>query len=126
VEVRPKLLKKVQAQVLMQKWSGENDIKLFRNWIHAWLAWMLSSSWKGPAFNKLHVQNLSAAMDGNMHDLVMHYIRQGVWEGVPIFCVRACLRPGMCYILVLTELQHICGMDTQGDKSLLDAWAEMR
>src|SRR6266436_9536662 len=40
--------------------------------------------------------------------------------------VRACLRPGMCYILVLMELQHICRMDTQGDKSLLDAWAEMR
>ncbi len=40
--------------------------------------------------------------------------------------VRACLRPGMCYILVLMELQHICGTDTQGDKSLLDAWAEMR
>src|SRR5258708_11215422 len=40
--------------------------------------------------------------------------------------VRACLRPGMCYILVLMELQHICGTDTQGDKSLLDVWAEMR
>src|SRR5258707_13401263 len=32
----------------------------------------------------------------------------------------------MCYILVLMELRRICGMDTQGDKSLLDAWAEMR
>ena len=40
--------------------------------------------------------------------------------------VRACLRLGMCYILVLMELQRICRMDTQGDKSLLDAWAEMR
>jgi len=40
--------------------------------------------------------------------------------------VRACLRPGTCYILVLMELQHICGMGTQGDRSLLDAWAEMR
>ena len=36
------------------------------------------------------------------------------------------LRLGMCYVLVLMELQHICGMDTQGDKSLLDAWTEMR
>ena len=35
--------------------------------------------------------------------------------------VRVCLRLGMCYILVLMELQHICRMDTQGDKSLLDA-----
>ncbi len=40
--------------------------------------------------------------------------------------VRVHLRPGMCYILVLVELQCICRMDTQGDKSLLDAWAEMR
>ena len=40
--------------------------------------------------------------------------------------VRACLRLGTCYVLVLMELQCICGMGTQGDKSLLDAWAEMR
>src|SRR6266436_10090593 len=40
--------------------------------------------------------------------------------------VRVHLRLGMCYVLVLMELQCICGMDTQGDKSLLDAWAEMR
>src|SRR5258708_27264856 len=40
--------------------------------------------------------------------------------------VRVHLRPGMCYVLVLMELQCICGMDTQGDKSLLDAWEEMR
>src|SRR5260221_5257423 len=40
--------------------------------------------------------------------------------------VRAHLRLGTCYVLVLVELQHICRMDTQGDKSLLDAWAEMR
>ncbi len=35
--------------------------------------------------------------------------------------VRVHLRPGTCYILVLMELQHICGMGTQGDRSLLDA-----
>src|SRR5260370_12991615 len=47
---------------------------------------MSSSSWKGRTFNELHVQNLSAAIDGDMHDLVMHYIRQGVQDGVlPIF-----------------------------------------
>ncbi len=40
--------------------------------------------------------------------------------------VRVHLRPGTCYVLVLVELWHICGTDTQGDKSLLDAWAEMR
>ena len=39
--------------------------------------------------------------------------------------VRACLRPGTCYILVLAELWCICRTDTQGDKSLLDAWAEL-
>ena len=35
--------------------------------------------------------------------------------------VRACLRLGTCYVLVLVELRCICGMGTQGDKSLLDA-----
>src|SRR5258708_15878362 len=40
--------------------------------------------------------------------------------------VRVHLRLGTCYVLVLMELQCICGMDTQGDESLLDAWAEMR
>src|SRR5258705_13131441 len=43
-----------------------------------------------------------------------------------ILTVRAHLRPGMCYVLVHMELRCICGTDTQGDKSLLDAWAEMR
>ena len=38
-----------------------------------------------------------------------------------VVVVRACLRPGTCYILVLMELRCICRMDTQGDKSLLDA-----
>src|SRR6266436_4222606 len=40
--------------------------------------------------------------------------------------VRVHLRLGTCYILVLTELRCICGMGTQGDRSLLDAWAETR
>src|SRR5258708_1935249 len=35
--------------------------------------------------------------------------------------VRARLRVGMYHVLVLTELQWICGMGTQGDGSLLNA-----
>ena len=35
--------------------------------------------------------------------------------------VRACLRPGMYHVLVLTELRRICGIGTQGDRSLLNA-----
>src|SRR6266436_4505731 len=35
--------------------------------------------------------------------------------------VRARLRPGMYHILVLAELQWICGTGTQGDRSLLNA-----
>ncbi len=47
---------------------------------------MSSSSWKGHAFNKLHMQNLSATVNSDAHDLVMHYIRQGVQDGeLPIF-----------------------------------------
>ena len=43
-----------------------------------------------------------------------------------LLCVRVHPRPGTCYVQVLMELWHICRMGTQGDRSLLDAWAEMR
>src|SRR5258705_337662 len=36
-------------------------------------------------------------------------------------CVRVHLRPGMYHVLVLMELQQICGTGTQGDGSLLNA-----
>src|SRR5258707_10946264 len=39
----------------------------------------------------------------------------------PPFPVRACLRPGTYHVLVLTELQWICGTGAQGDGSLLNA-----
>ena len=35
--------------------------------------------------------------------------------------VRAHLRPGTYYVLVLMELQRICGTGAQGDGSLLNA-----
>src|SRR5258708_36875170 len=35
--------------------------------------------------------------------------------------VRVHLRPGTYYVLVLTELQQICGTGAQGDGSLLNA-----
>ncbi len=73
-EVRPELLKKSQVQVLTQKWLGENNLKLYRNWLHSWLVWMSSSGWKGPAFNEMHVHNLTVALEGDTQDLVMHYI----------------------------------------------------
>src|SRR5258708_33911984 len=40
---------------------------------------------------------------------------------LPIWGVRACLRPGTYHVLVLTELQWICGTGAQGDGSLLNA-----
>ncbi len=47
---------------------------------------MSSSGWKGQAFNELHVQNLSIAVEGDAHDLVMHYICQGIQDGeLPVF-----------------------------------------
>src|SRR5258708_37136512 len=59
-----------------------------------------------------------------VHQLAERWIK-GHWGQCACWdiwiCVRAHLRPGMCYVLVLTELQHICRMDTQGDTSLLDA-----
>src|SRR5260370_5467919 len=74
-DVRPELFKKSQTQVPNVKWSGQNDIKLFRNWIHQWLAWMSSSGWKGSGFNELHVHNLTVALEGDAHDLAMHHIQ---------------------------------------------------
>src|SRR5258707_10808292 len=49
-----------------------------------------------------------------------------IWLNSTSLSVRVHLRPGTCYVLALTELQCICRMGTQGDRSLLDAWAEMR
>src|SRR5258708_38990822 len=69
------------------------------------------------AFN--HVQFILKCQDTTM----MHKVPP---DFLTFECVRAHLRPGTCYIRVLAELQCICRMDTQGDKSLLDAWAEMR
>src|SRR5258708_20766808 len=40
-----------------------------------------------------------------------------------LVCVRAHLRPGTYHVLVLTELQRICGTGAQGDGSLLNAFS---
>src|SRR5258707_13446847 len=40
--------------------------------------------------------------------------------------VRARLRPGMYHVLVLVELQRICGTGAQGDRSLLNALSRKR
>src|SRR5260221_10537281 len=42
-------------------------------------------------------------------------------KGCGVSGVRVCLRPGMYHVLVLMELQQICGTGTQGDGSLLNA-----
>ncbi len=76
--VRPELLKKSQAQVLTVKWSGKNDVKLFQNWIHSWLAWMSSSGWKGSGFNEIHIHNLTVTLDGDTHDLTMHHVQNDI------------------------------------------------
>ena len=74
-DVRPELMKKSQTPVPTVKWSGQNDIKLFRNWVHSWLAWMSSNGWKGIGFNELHVHNLTIALEGDMLDLAMHHVQ---------------------------------------------------
>src|SRR5260370_42293792 len=77
-EIRPELFKKSQTKVPTIKWSGQNDIKLFHNWIHSWLAWMLSSRWKGSGFNEIHVHNLTATLEGNAHELAMHHVQNDI------------------------------------------------
>src|SRR5258705_324378 len=43
------------------------------------------------------------------------------WVVSEMVCVRVHLRPGTYHVLVLTELQQICGTGAQGDGSLLNA-----
>ena len=80
-DVRPELLKKMQGLTPTVKWSGENNIKLFNNWLHSWLAYMSSCGWKGEAYNEFHVHALSTSVEGEALDLLMHYIRMGVQGG---------------------------------------------
>src|SRR5260370_15576875 len=77
-KVRPELFKKSQTQVPTIKWSGQNDIKLFRNWIHSWLAWMSSSGWKGVGFNEIHIHNLTVMLEGDAHELAMHHVQNDI------------------------------------------------
>ncbi len=79
--VRPELFKKSQTQVPTVKWSGQNDLKLFHNWIHSWLAWMSSSGWKGSGFNELHVHNLTVTLEGDAHELAMHQVQSDICHG---------------------------------------------
>src|SRR6266478_9418504 len=77
-DARPELMKKSQTPVLTVKWSGQNDIKLFRNWVHSWLAWMSSNRWKGIGFNELHVHKLTITLKGNVLDLAMHHVQNDI------------------------------------------------
>src|SRR5260370_7978910 len=42
---------------------------------------MSSSGWKGSGFNKLHVHNLTVALEGNAHDLAMHHVQTDICHG---------------------------------------------
>jgi len=77
-DIWPGLFKKSQTQVLTIKWSGQNDIKLFCNWIHSWLAWMSSSGWKGPGFNEIRIHNLTIMLEGDVHELAMHHVQNDI------------------------------------------------
>ena len=55
------------------------------------------------------------------HSEVLLLLMLGVLRLKLSSTVRACLRPGTCHVLVLMELQRICGIGVQGDGSLLNA-----
>src|SRR5260221_1619747 len=102
------------------------DLRRLRRW--RWGSTGLGRRWRPAVMSELGLE--SSDLGCQLGDVFFsghgEVIALGVLRLKLSSTVRARLRPGMCYILVLVELRHICGMDTQGDKSLLDAWAEMR
>src|SRR5258707_4080503 len=66
----------------------------------------------------IHVANGFIAIDKGAEDVIHHHLEGGQQVAQS---VRACLRPGMYHILVLTELRQICRTGAQGDGSLLNA-----
>src|SRR5260221_9258139 len=102
------------------------DLRRLRRW--RWGSTGLRRRWRLAVMSELGLEsgNLGCQLGDVFFSGHGEVIALGVSRLKLSSTVRACLRPGMCYVLVLAELQRICGMDTQGDKSLLDAWAEMR
>src|SRR5258708_32259900 len=102
------------------------DVRRLRRW--GWGSTGLGRRWRLAAMSKLGLE--SSDLGCQLGDVFFGGHGEVTALGVSRLklssTVRAHLRPGTCYVLVLVELRCICGMGTQGDKSLLNAWAEMR
>src|SRR5258708_319559 len=100
---------------------GERDLRRLQRW--RWGSTGLGRRWRLAAMSELGLEgsNLGCQLGNVFFSRHGEVIALRVLRLKLSSTVRVCLRLGMCYILVLTELQRICRMDTQGDKSLLDA-----
>src|SRR5258708_40008352 len=101
--------------------GGGGDLRRLQRW--RWGSTGLGRRWRLAAMSELGLES------GNLGCQLSNVFFSGHGEVIALrvsrlklsSTVRAHLRPGMCYVLVLMEVQHICRTDTQGDKSLLDA-----
>ena len=81
-EVCPELLKKHNVLFLTStKWSGENDLEKFETWIYDLVSWLLSSRWKGPAYNEQQVSALMQMLEGKPKLIVIHDNKEGYKRG---------------------------------------------
>src|SRR6266436_9680343 len=80
-EVHPELLKKHNVPFPTTKWLGENDLEKFETWIYDLVLWLLSSRWKGPAYNEQQVSALMQMLEGKPKLIVIHDNKEGYKRG---------------------------------------------
>src|SRR5258708_3218749 len=80
-EVHPELLKKHNVPFLTTKWLGENDLEKFETWIYDLVLWLLSSRWKGPAYNEQQVSALTLTLEGEPKLIMIHDNKEGYERG---------------------------------------------
>src|SRR5258708_4056737 len=108
------------------EWRGGGDLR--RLWRWGWGSTRLGRGrwWRPAATSKLGLEghNLGRQLGDVLfggHSEVLLLLMLRVSRLKLSSAVRARLRPGTYHILVLTELQRICGTGAQGDRSLLNA-----
>src|SRR5260221_2181696 len=95
-EVCPELLKKHNVPFPTTKWLGENDLEKFETWIYDLVLWLLSSRWKGPAYNEQQVSTLTQMLEGEPKLIMIHDNKEGYERGYEV-----------SFLEHLTKLMHM-------------------
>src|SRR5260221_3275299 len=109
-----------------EEWRGGGDLRRLQRW--GWGSTGLGRGrwWRPAAMSKLGLEGcdlgcqLGDVLFGG-HSKVLLLLMLRVSRLKLSSAVRVHLRQGMYHVLVLTELQWICGTGAQGDGSLLNA-----